>query len=182
MKGGPLQLKPSVGRTTGVRGVAITDECTRVEHVLAAMSGEEPEPDRADAPICDRLRAARERSGLSQSDVAKRSGLTPSEYWDLEERESEVLDCVTLAELRRIADGVGTTISELLFGEAVPRVRPEVEYADLSFRLARRLADESLSEASLCSVVGWDVGQALHDPEALDSYSVLALRDMNRPG
>ena len=46
--------------------------------------------------------------------------------------------------------------------------------------IARRLADESLSEASLCSVVGWDVGQALHDPEALDSYSVLALRDICR--
>lgn len=77
-------------------------------------------PDAADAPgaqalagLGDRVRQLRSGQGLSQAELGQRAGL-PASYVDDVER---AVANPSLAELARVANGLGVSISELLTGE-----------------------------------------------------------------
>ena len=57
------------------------------------------------------IKEMRERLGLSQTELAQRSGITRATLWALE---SGAADCTTTKTLSRIADVLGCTMDELV--------------------------------------------------------------------
>ena len=64
----------------------------------------------------ENIRDARVRAGLEPEDVARAVGLNKPWYYDVEGRDDEVTDCISLATLMAIARTLGTTALELLEG------------------------------------------------------------------
>ena len=65
--------------------------------------------------IATRIRRARKRAGLSQGDVARRSGLSLTGYGDIERGTASDPHVSTL---ENIAEALGTSVSNLLSEEA----------------------------------------------------------------
>jgi transcriptional regulator with XRE-family HTH domain len=63
------------------------------------------------------VRSARERQGLSEEQVAARSGLTIYEYGDVEQHADEICSAISLAAARRICGALNIDLSELLVAE-----------------------------------------------------------------
>jgi len=53
--------------------------------------------------ISEAIRKARERLNLPEKDVAARTGLSPNEYFDLENHDDEAVDVVHLREVKKMA-------------------------------------------------------------------------------
>src|SRR6266545_1981642 len=56
-----------------------------------------------DVSISEAIRKARERLNLSEAGVAARTGLSPNEYFDLENHDDEAVDVVHLREVKKVA-------------------------------------------------------------------------------
>ena len=63
-----------------------------------------------------RIREIREAQGLSQSELAEKSGIARATIWRLETGENEETTTKTLL---KIADALGVTVSELFFAQTV---------------------------------------------------------------
>src|SRR5437868_2917350 len=85
-----------------------------------------------------RFREARERLGLSQEEVAARSGVSPPCIWDLEEIEGELTSNYSPRDLQQLCRVVGLRPAEL-FGDDItePPVSPH--------ELVRRIHEECRS-------------------------------------
>ena len=67
-------------------------------------------------PVAQRIKEARERAGLSESEVAAGLGMTASEYGDIELHDDEAFYVFAIAELAQLAGILGVTLDQLLFG------------------------------------------------------------------
>lgn len=63
-----------------------------------------------------RIREIREARGLSQSELAEKSGITRATIWRLETGEKEETTTKTLL---KIADALGVTVADLFFAHSV---------------------------------------------------------------
>ena len=146
------------------------------ESALAAGDDEEaPYP-----PAAERFRKALERARLTASELARRSGVEETLYWDLELYDSEVFDCADIAHLPEIARLLQTPLMHLLFGEQ-PREMPAlVSYAEVSARVREEAARRQGGIGALGDAVGWDLDDLVRDPEAIGQLNLVGLYDVCR--
>jgi len=151
-------------------------ERARAERALDARVDDTADEESIEWPAAvKRIAAARERQGLSETDVASRVGLTIPAYFDLEQFEDEVFTVIDLNQLSSLAAALGVKPAVLLLGdeaEPIPQdITPEDAVAHLNEHLAtRRQSIEELEEA-----VGWFLAPVVADPTHLWTYPVEAL-------
>ena len=160
--------------------MALMDERELVDTALAQLSsGAGSEPTRW-PPVGRRIKEARERAGLSESDIAARLGMTASEYWDIELHDDEAFSVFAIAELAHLAELLGVSLEVLLFGADVEVVPGRTPYRVIAERLATVIASEGVTIETMSDRVGWDLAPVLRDPEALGQFNVVGLRDVCR--
>lgn len=121
---------------------------------------------------------ARQRTGLSEAELAARLGMKPSEYWDIEFHDDEAFSVFSVSELDHLSVILGVSLHELLFGAAVDQVTNRISYEAIVERLTARMAREELTVEELSDRVGWELAPALSDPTALGQFNVAGLRDV----
>jgi transcriptional regulator with XRE-family HTH domain len=131
------------------------------------------------------IREARQRLGLSETDVAARAGLSPNEYLDLEAHENEAADVVHLSDLKKLVEvlhldllglfGIGCVFCE---HPELPTPDPHVTRNDLVRRTREAMG---LSEDDLGDRVGFETVAIVameSDPEFLESWSVGLVQEL----
>ncbi len=131
----------------------------------------------ADESTCDRMRAARERLGLTPEEVASKMGLSAPWYYDLEAYPDEVFSTVSLAHLQVLGQTLGLEPATILVGDGAPPM-DRGEFRDVADGLERRMSSEGLDAKTLGDRLGWSIGGVLADPQELWKFNVTGLRDV----
>src|SRR4051794_17762414 len=119
-----------------------------------------------DESPCDRMRAARERLGMTPKEVASAMGRSAAWYYHVEEVPDEVFSNLSLADLKALGQTLGLEPATILVGAgAKPAQRRP--FGDVVDGLRRRIASEHLDADTLGHLLGWDIRGLLADPEDL---------------
>jgi DNA-binding XRE family transcriptional regulator len=129
-------------------------------------------------PVTERIREARRRKGLSDSEVADRVGITTDAYYDLEARDSEAFTVLSLAELARLGQALTVSPRALLFGEENVVHEGRTPFAEISRRLKDRLTKEGLAIDEFGDKVGWNIADLVRNPDALWDFNLVGVRDV----
>jgi DNA-binding XRE family transcriptional regulator len=156
----------------------MTNEREIVEAALAAWRADDGVGPAAWPPVAARFREARERSNLTQAEVADRLGIQVSEYWDIEFHDDETFLCFSLAELRLLATILKTPLEVLLFGSDFKGSTSGTSPSMIAERLRAVAVSEGLTIDELGDRVGWDLTPIMADPEAVDQLNLSGLSDV----
>jgi transcriptional regulator with XRE-family HTH domain len=139
--------------------------------------------DRSEAvwpPIAARIRIAREQSGLSWAAVAEHLGETPSNVQDPELYDDELCSVMSVGAIGRLAEKLGLTVDELLFGIPSEPSAPRISFSDIAAGLSRLLESEKVSAEELSDRIGWDIRRVLTEPDLMGEYPLDCLRRVCR--
>ena len=129
-----------------------------------------------DETPADRIRAARERAGMTEDEVASQASLPVAWYRDLEHDPSEIWSNVSLDSLYRLCEALGLTLQRILDVENV--VVPSISPSELATMIQHRIVAEGTDPDTWGDRVGWDVKSILTAPMTVASYTLDALRDI----
>lgn len=129
-------------------------------------------------PVASRVREARERLGMTPSDMAARLDIKDSEYWDIEFHDDEAFTSFSVEQLARLTDILGVSLRALFFGADSNPSGERTSFALITQRLQALAAKEGLSIDELSERVGWELEEILATPESLGELNVAGLRDV----
>jgi transcriptional regulator with XRE-family HTH domain len=139
----------------------------------------EPCPSRP--PIAQRLKAARQRAGLTEEEVAQRAGLSLPSYWDLEAHDDEAFMCLSIRELLSLARVLAVSPRDVLADEGVHSRAGLIPIAAVAERIQAFLTTNGETAGEFGNRVGWDVGSVLESPaRAFDEWNLDCLQDVCR--
>jgi transcriptional regulator with XRE-family HTH domain len=128
----------------------------------------------------ERLKEARLRLGLSDSEVARRAGLSIHEYGDLEQHADEIYNAVALGEVRKLCAVLQIDLLELLElarGDEAS-TRAGVTRSEI---VRQRLSQVGLTPADLADRIGYEqhIGVSLAtNPDALETLTLDTIADV----
>ncbi|HEX8751909.1 MAG TPA: helix-turn-helix transcriptional regulator, partial [Solirubrobacterales bacterium] len=93
----------------------------------------------------DRIRAARQRAGVTQEELARRLGMSTKGYRAYESTREPVPE-----RLAQIADALGISLAELLVDDGLAGVRRELARLRNDIRLVRRELVDTLDQVNGC--------------------------------
>ena len=125
----------------------------------------------------ERIRAARERLGLDEGQVAFKTGLSYNEYWDLENFEDEVCTTMSLKDLHGIGAVLGISVRAILEGD--PTSSQSMTFAEFSNAVRAAVAASGQDVEQWGERAGWDIAPILDDPDQVWELSVDAVRDIS---
>jgi transcriptional regulator with XRE-family HTH domain len=122
----------------------------------------------------ERVKEARLRLGLSESEVARRAGLSIHEYGDVEQHADEIYTIVALGDVRRLCAVLQLDLLELLgLSEGnEPSTHPEITRSEI---VRQRLSELGLTPADLADRIGYEehVGIALAaNPDVIETLTL----------
>jgi transcriptional regulator with XRE-family HTH domain len=148
----------------------------RAMNVRAGTNADHPGPEKQQWPsVARRIREARLRTGLTDTEVAQRLNMTIHSYWDLEHHDDEAFTVASLANLTALGQILGVAPRFLLLGSGATEVNQTITFSDIAARLAERIATDVETVEQFGDSIGWDVSALLTDPQALWSYDVEGL-------
>lgn len=130
--------------------------------------------------VAGRIREARLRAGLSDTEVARQLSMTVASYDDLELRGDEVFTVASLRQVETLGRILAVSPRVLLLGPEAEGLRQTVTFAEISSRLARHAKTRGETVEQLVDAIGWDIKELLDDPDALWSFNVEGLYDICR--
>ena len=107
--------------------------------------------------------------------------MSSPEYLDLEAKDSEVDMVLSIGHVKRLAQALGVTSSELVTGE---RVEPgsRLSYAEVVSRVRGYCSSHGLGQRAFEDVVGWELDNFFAGEESmLANYPVDFLRHLCEP-
>lgn len=125
--------------------------------------------------VGNRIRQGRLQSGLSESEITRRLGITIHSYCDLESYDSEAFTVVSLKHLAELGRILCVQPSVLLLGREGEGVKQTVTFDDVSARLAKKVVESGLTADQFGDLIGWDIEALLRDPQSLWDFCVDAL-------
>jgi transcriptional regulator with XRE-family HTH domain len=153
------------------------DQRALADAALASLNSNHPS-DAPWPPVAQRVRTARERLGLSQSELAARLGLRPSEYWDIELHDDEAFTVFPVSGLETLSNILNVPLFELLFGAKMEPTQPRVSYEDVAAGVRALASREKLTVDELSERAGWELAPLLDNPTALGQFNLSGLRDV----
>lgn len=138
--------------------------------------------------VAEAIRHARESKGLSDVEVAARSGLTIHEYGDVESYDDEASSVLTLKQLRSLCSVLGLDLYALFSLE-----EPSSDHNRLDFRerhkvIAQRRKEIGLTQEQLGDRVGFEpyiIDRIERDPNFLEHWCLdnvlLLAKELNLP-
>jgi hypothetical protein len=112
--------------------------------------------------------------------MAERLGIGLPAYCDLERFDDELVTCLSLDQVRRLAQVLRVPIAALIADEADAAASgPAMSITELIDRIRRRLTQEGISVDAFLDRVGWDITAAVTDPDsAWRDWNIDCLRDV----
>jgi len=111
-----------------------------------------------------RLQEARERLGLSQDEVAVRSGMSSAEIWDIEAFEDDLTCSHSPKEVQKLCQVLGIRPIDL-FGSDI--TEDPVSAGDLVKRIHAECASRGITLEQFADIVGWHLSACIAPPEKL---------------
>ena len=111
------------------------------------------------------IRSARIRAGKSRSEAAAHLALNPAWYDDLEQRDGELAETLTLFQGVALAELFGLRLADL-FGETMP-AGERLALPDLPERIRAYVAATGISLDAFEEQLGWELGPFLEAPVQL---------------
>jgi len=112
----------------------------------------------------ERLKSLREKVGLDAGNLADAIGVNAAWFEELENGEAALEESLDLEQLRKLSLLLGTGLSTLVTGYALPPNVKPLSFKDLARHLRRRLETETGIDA-LEEKTGWDLGSFLKRPD-----------------
>jgi transcriptional regulator with XRE-family HTH domain len=124
----------------------------------------------------ERFRLARERAGLSVTDVALEVGVSAASIYDLEAYDDELVQVYSPIDLRRFASVLASTPVGLLGLD--PAANP-LSPVGLAAAVTEFCRARSIDVAALEATSGWELASTLRRPERfLHDFSIAGIRDV----
>jgi hypothetical protein len=118
--------------------------------------------------------------GLDERTIAERLGMSLPAYCDLERFDDELVTCLSLDQVRRLAQVLRLSIPALLGHDAdAAGSSSPMSMVEVIDRVRQRLVQAGISVEGFSDRVGWDVTAALNDPDsAWHDWNIDCLRDL----
>ncbi len=129
-------------------------------------------------PVASRLRDARKRLGITESQLQAKVGAERFLCPDLELRDEEIFHCTDVQTVVALAAALESPASVLLFGEEPPVAVEGVSLNHVVERVREKLMQSGLTVEQFGDKIGWDVEPVLQEANALGTYCLLGLRDI----
>jgi len=129
-------------------------------------------------PVASRIREARRRAGLSDTEVARRLGVTVSSYCDLERYDDEAFAVISLGDLEALGRILSVQPRVLLLGSEAEGLKHSMTADEITARLGEKLLASGQSVEQFGDAIGWDIKELLGQPKALWSFNVEGLYDL----
>jgi transcriptional regulator with XRE-family HTH domain len=111
-----------------------------------------------------RFREARERLGLSPDEVAKQSGVSSAEIWDIEAYENELTSCHSPRSLQLFCRVLRVQPVDLFGGVSSG---PAISPAELVQRIHEECRSRQITLEQFEDVVGWRLSESIEPAEKL---------------
>jgi transcriptional regulator with XRE-family HTH domain len=120
---------------------------------------------KASAGIAEKIRTARIRAGKSRAEAVAHLALNPAWYDDLEQRDGELAETLTLFQGVALAELFGLRLADL-FDETAP-AGERLALPDLPARIRAHVAAAGISLDQFEEQLGWELGPFLEAPVQL---------------
>ncbi|HET9251535.1 MAG TPA: helix-turn-helix transcriptional regulator [Candidatus Eisenbacteria bacterium] len=125
-----------------------------------------------------RIRAARERTGLQIGEVAYRCGLSYEHYNDIESYDDDAAQTISLEALRRLSRSLGVTALFILEGADAATPTARITFAEFAACVAEAVRSSGKDVETWGEEAGWDVAPLLDDPGEIWGLNGEALREI----
>jgi transcriptional regulator with XRE-family HTH domain len=132
-------------------------------------------------PVASRIHEARLRTGLSDTEVARRLGLTVSSYCDLERHDDEAFEVISLRDLEALGRILRVQPRVLLLGSEAEGLKQSITEGEITERLGQKMLESGQSVEQFGDAIGWNIKELLGDPKTLWSFNVEGLYDLCKP-
>ena len=127
----------------------------------------------------DKIRQLRLAAGRSEQEMAELIGLNLPSYYDLEAYDDEVLDCLSLYELKKLCQALKITPVDLFSTEAKNNGGlNHLSFAELTERMQQNIESQGITVAEFEEKVGWEIEGLLNKPEGIWERNVQFLKDV----
>jgi len=129
-------------------------------------------------PVARRILEAREQMGLSESVVAAKLGLAPSEYQDIGFHDDEAFTNFSIKHLRDLGEVLRLPLPQMLFGTGAEPVQLSTSFSEIARLIATHAASLQVSLDELSNQVGWELEPIVRDPATLADMNLDGLRSI----
>ena len=116
---------------------------------------------------------------VSEKEMAELIGINLPSYYDLESYDDEVVDCLSLYELKKMCRVLKITPVDLLSDEANNhRGLNHLPFAEFIETVKKYIASEDITVAEFEDKAGWEMEGLLNNPEEIWERNVQFLKDV----
>ena len=127
----------------------------------------------------DKIRQKRIAAGKSEEEMAELIGINLPSYFDLESYDDEVVDCLSLTELRKMYRALNMTPADLFSEEARGSdVAGHLSFAEFIEKVRSHIEAHGMTVPEFEDKVGWGLESLLNDPEEIWERNVQFLKDV----
>ena len=127
----------------------------------------------------DKIRQKRSAAGKSEEEMAELIGINLPSYFDLESYDDEVVDCLSLTELRKMYRALNMTPADLFSDEARGSDDAgHLSFAEFSKKVKSHIESHGMTVPEFEDKVGWELESLLNDPEEIWERNVQFLKDV----
>jgi transcriptional regulator with XRE-family HTH domain len=162
----------------GGKKALMTDERSQAEAAFDALSLPRSVSEPRWPPVSRRIREAREQLGLSESVVAAKLGLLPTEYQDVEFHDDEAFTSFSLKQLRALGEVLRLPLPVMLFGPGAEPVPLSTSFSEIARLIVNHAASLAIDLDELSNLVGWELEPIVRDPATLADLNLDGLRSI----
>lgn len=127
----------------------------------------------------EKIRQLRLAARKSEKEMAELIGINLPSYFDLESYDDEVIDCLSLTELKKMCQVFKITPVDLLSDEAKNhRGLNHLPFAEFIETVKKHIASEGITVAEFEDKAGWEMEVLLNSPEEMWERNVQFLKDV----
>ena len=128
-----------------------------------------------------KLKLAREARGLTRDQLASEAGISPAAALDLEAYDAELTAATSVRDVIRLFQVLGLDPREFFGDVSLPAEelsRQPIGFPQLVDALRARQREQGLGLEQFERAIGWALGPALRDPEAVADLTLDGLSDL----
>lgn len=125
-----------------------------------------------------RLREARERSGKSIDEMAALLGISWESYNELEERDDEILDSISLRQLVTLSRALKIDLVQFFSSGPARKPVQSVGFETVAEKIREFLVAQKLTVTEFENTAGWEVEKGLTDPGQFMGFNLLGLMEV----
>ncbi len=130
-------------------------------------------------PYAKRIRAAREASRLEHQQLATEIGISKESYYDLESYDDELAMCVSIKEVRLLANALGVSVWELVAPNPKSLKPTRCTLQELRRAAQHIVTTVNISPAEFARLSGWDIA-TLNTDDPATAWNLDCMRDLAR--